>query len=496
VQPPASLEALGDPIYEAFYGLTEQPFAITTDPKFFFLSASHQRAFSELLNGLRRREGLLLLTGETGSGKTTMCRAVLEALGERTFSALILNPYMSGAEVLRIVLRDFGLVTHEELRRGALATADVAQLLDTLEGFLQSLVPLGSHAVIVLDEAQSLSPPVLDQIRLLTALEQQGQRLVQVVLCGQPTILRTLESESMYALNERITRRVALTPLPAEEVRAYIDHRLAVAGGADAVHFDAAAARLVFNLAHGLPRRVNVLCDRALQEGRIEGVNVITPELVKRAARSLAGAHDPTLVAPSEPVPVPAPAPSALPAASAASAAPASIAAAAPSFLTDLSEADDASSPAPTRRRLAIAAAGLAIVAAAVGGGYGYYAHGERSSALAAHAPTPPTRDLGEPAPPLATPPPDEFAKVMETATPRAQGPVPPALDGAQAGSTPVATPPASTNAAPVGPAAPAAQSTPASTTTPSRSTGPSSAAPANGPTPPAAEPPASTPRQ
>jgi general secretion pathway protein A len=485
VQPPASIEALGDPIYEAFYGLTDQPFAITTDPKFFFLSASHQRAFSELLNGLRRREGLLLLTGETGSGKTTMCRAVLEALGERTFSALILNPYMSGAEVLRIVLRDFGLVTHEELRRGALATADVAQLLDTLEGFLQSLVPLGSHAVIVLDEAQSLSPPVLDQIRLLTALEQQGQRLVQVVLCGQPGILRTLESESMYALNERITRRVALAPLPADEVRAYIAHRLAVAGGADAVQFDAAAARLVFNLAHGLPRRVNVLCDRALQEGRIEGVNVITPELVKRAARSLAGAHDPTLVAPSEPVPLPAPPPAPAAPPIADTPALASSTVAAPSFLSDLSEADEASA-APTRRWLALAA-GVALVAVVVGGGYAYYVRGARSSAMTARAPEPPAQDIGALAVPLAPPPPDEFARMMQPAAPRvSSSPAPAVADVAS--PTPPATPPPATAAAANAPAPEPATGAPAPAA--------SSAAPATEPTPPAAEPPPSTPRQ
>ena len=130
VQPPASLKALGDPIYEVFYGLTEQPFAITTDPRFFYLSASHQRAFTELLNGLRRRESMLMLTGDTGTGKTTLCRAVLHALGDRTFSAIILNPYMTGAEVLRIVLRDFGLVSHEELRRGGLANADVSIKLE------------------------------------------------------------------------------------------------------------------------------------------------------------------------------------------------------------------------------------------------------------------------------------------------------------------------------------------------------------------------------
>jgi general secretion pathway protein A len=302
VQPPASLKALGDPIYEAFYGLSEQPFAITTDPRFFYLSASHQRAFSELLNGLRRRESMMLLTGDSGTGKTTLCRAVLQTLGERTFSAMILNPYMAGAEVFRIVLRDFGLVTNEDLRRGALATADVPQLLDTLEGFLKSLMPLGSHAVIVMDEAQSLAPAILDQIRLLTSLEHNRQRLVQVVLCGQPGLLNTLKAEPLHALNERITRRVELSSLPLDEVTAYIEHRLGVAGGLESIRFDPAAAAAIGELSRGLPRRVNVLCDRALQEGRVEGVNVITADLVKRAARALAGVHDPTPVAPSEPV--------------------------------------------------------------------------------------------------------------------------------------------------------------------------------------------------
>lgn len=302
MQPPASLKALNDPIYEAFYGLTEQPFAITTDPRFFYLSGSHQRAYTELLNGLRRREGLLMLTGETGIGKTTLCRAVLDALGDRTFSAIILNPYMTGAEVLRIVLRDFGLVSHEELRRGGLATADIPQLLDTLEGFLQSLVPLGSHAVIVLDEAQALTPAVLDQIRLLTGLEYQGKRLVQVVLCGQPALLQTIKADSLLSLNERITRRVELMVLGVDDIRGYIEHRLGVAGGAHSVHFDPAATQAIAELSRGLPRRVNVLCDRALQEGRIEGVSVITADLVKRAARAVAGVHAPLPVLPLETV--------------------------------------------------------------------------------------------------------------------------------------------------------------------------------------------------
>lgn len=303
MQPPASLKALADPIYEAFYGLSDQPFSITTDPKFFYLSTSHQLAFSELLNGLRRREGMLLLTGETGTGKTTLCRAVLESLGQRTFGAMILNPYMTGAEVFRLVLRDFGLVSHEELRRGALASADVSQLLDTLEGFLRSLAALDSHAVIVLDEAQSLAPQVLDQIRILTALEHDNRRLVQVILCGQPGLLDTLKAEPMHALNERITRRVTLKPLEAGEVHAYIQHRLTIAGGSKAVSFDEGATRIIADLSHGLPRRINVLCDRALQEGRVESAAVITADLVKRGARAVAGVHDPVHVSVPEPAP-------------------------------------------------------------------------------------------------------------------------------------------------------------------------------------------------
>jgi general secretion pathway protein A len=372
---PSAFRSLADPIYEAFYGLTDQPFAITTDPKFFYLSASHQQAFGELLNGLRRREGVLLLTGETGTGKTTLCRAVLESLGARTFSAMILNPYMSGAEVFRIVLRDFGLVSPDDLRRGALAKADVPQLLDSIETFLRSLAAIDSHAVIVLDEAQSLSPQVLDQIRLLTALEKDNRRLVQVVLCGQPALLDTLKTGPMLALSERITRRVTLAPLGPTEVHAYIQHRLAIAGGLHSVTFGQDASRVVAELSHGLPRRINLLCDRALEEGRFDGVTVMTPELVKRAAR-LVGLQEPPPLVP-EPVPdVPeapagptAPVAAAAPAGAAASNAAAEtkpVPVAAPSLmLGGLREVSDAE-PSPRRARAVIAAAaGIAVLLAA-----------------------------------------------------------------------------------------------------------------------------------
>jgi type II secretory pathway predicted ATPase ExeA len=405
VQPPASAKALDDPIYEAFYGFTEQPFAITTDPRFFFLSEGHQYAYNELRAGLLRREGLLLVTGETGSGKTTLCRTVIQSLGERTFTAMILNPYMAGAEVLRIVLRDFGIITHEELRHGAVAKADIPQLLDTLEGFLLSLLPLDTHAVIVIDEAQSLPPIVLDQIRMLTAFEQDGKRLVQIVLGGQPTLLNTLKSEPMYALNERVTRRVVLGPLNPNEVEAYITHRLTVAGGAEAVRFQPEAARIVAELSRGLPRRVNVLCDRALQEGRIEGASVITSDLVKRAAKALAGAPapaGPVLVAPSTP--------RELPKEPARAESPLDSPLAHVPTLTFGQPAETASS---TRwRRVLLTLFGALAMAGAIG--YGYFARSLLNALEAPQPPPPPAQTLGALARPASAPGQDEVVAILE----------------------------------------------------------------------------------
>jgi len=300
VQPPDSPQSPSDPIYEAFYGLKEQPFAISTDPKFLFLSAPHRRAYEEIMNGISRDESLLLLTGETGSGKTTLCRAVIAATGDRTFSSVLHQPYMTGPEMLRLILRDFGLVSKEELRRGGLAGADVPHLMEVMETFLASLAAVQARGIVVIDEAQSLSPTLLDEVRMLTAFERNGRRLVQIILCGQPMLLNTLKTEPMYALNERITRRVVLTPLSEAEVEAYIYHRLAIAGGADKISFDRDALKLIADLSRGLPRRVNVLTDRTLQEGRLDGVTRITPVLVKRAAKALAGVHAAQVAAAAE----------------------------------------------------------------------------------------------------------------------------------------------------------------------------------------------------
>jgi general secretion pathway protein A len=397
VQPPASFRALADPIYEAFYGLTDQPFAITTDPKFFYLSTSHERAYSQLLNGLRRREGIVLVTGDTGTGKTTLCRAVLESLGSRTFASMILNPYLTAPEILRLVLRDFGLVSQEDLTRGRVAAAGTAELVAALESFLRSLSRIDSQAVIVLDEAQSLAPEVLDQIRVLTAVEQDNRRLLSIVLCGQPPLADLLDAEPLRALKERITRRVALEPLAHDEVEAYIHHRLSIVGGTNAVGFGPEAAAAVADLAGGLPRRINVVCDRALEEGRHEGVQVITADLVRRAGRSVGFAASAAPQAPaiaavsSEPTLAPA-----------------------PSLL--LGQIGDRP---PQRPWTLVAMSGAA--AALLFAGYTYYAERALSDVAVLPAPPPPA---AQDAPSSALPPPPD-AEFLRLLVPRRIGPPP-----------------------------------------------------------------------
>ena len=162
--------------------------------------------------------------------------------------------------------------------------------------------------MLIIDEAQSLAPQVLDQVRMLGGYEHEGQRLLQIVLCGQPALISTLREESLRALNERVTRRNVLMPLPPAEVEAYIRHRLEIAGGTDRVTFQPGAVWMVADLSRGLPRRVNLICDRALEEGRLAGTNDISADLIKKAARAVAG---PTVLAtqPEEPAPAPEPAP-------------------------------------------------------------------------------------------------------------------------------------------------------------------------------------------
>jgi general secretion pathway protein A len=276
-----------DVAYERFFGLREQPFALTTDPRFHYKTASHRHAFDELRHGLERGEGFLLLTGDTGTGKTTLSRAVIDSLGGRTFSAIITNPAVADAELLRVVLRDFGVVSREEMRRGQFEKADAQHLLETLDGFLRSLAPLGARAVLVVDEAQGLAPRTLEQLRVLGNIEGHGRRLLQIVLSGQRRLETTLEADEMAQLNQRVSRRVRLEPMSKDEVEQYISHRMAIAGGEAHVAFTPDAIALIHRRSSGVPRGVNLLCDRALEEASREAAPTVTATHVKRAAKAV-----------------------------------------------------------------------------------------------------------------------------------------------------------------------------------------------------------------
>ena len=274
-------------MYEEYYGFTEKPFSLTPDPKYLYKSETHANAFDLLQYAIRRREGFVVVTGDIGTGKTTLCRAILEQLDSRTFTALVLNPFITEEDLLRIVLQDFGVVSREEVKRGRLLGVSKQELIDTLNEFLLSLQPLGARALLIIDEAQNLPNRLLEQIRILSNLETEKEKLLQIVLVGQLNLQGVLRSPNMRQLDQRVSIRYELRPLTRDECAAYVAHRLSIAGGGASVTFTARALDLVHRFTGGTPRLINLLCDRSLLGGFSERTNRITPDLVKRAASSL-----------------------------------------------------------------------------------------------------------------------------------------------------------------------------------------------------------------
>jgi general secretion pathway protein A len=275
------------PMYEDYYGFIERPFSLTPDPKYLYKSESHAGAFELLRYAIRRREGFVVVTGDIGTGKTTLCRAVMEQLDRKTFTALVLNPFLSEDDLLRLILQDFGVVSREEIKRGRLTGISKQALIDTLNDFLLSLLPLGAGAVLILDEAQNLAPGLLEQIRILSNLETDKQKLLQIVLVGQLNLRDNLRSPELRQLDQRVSIRCELKPLTRDESGAYVAHRLAVAGDRAAVSFAPAALDLVHRCTTGIPRLINLVCDRALLCSYSEHSTRVFPEMVRKAATSL-----------------------------------------------------------------------------------------------------------------------------------------------------------------------------------------------------------------
>jgi len=274
-------------MYEEYYGFAEKPFSLTPDPKYLYRSQPHGDAFDLLQYAIRRREGFVVVTGDIGTGKTTLCRALLEQIDRTTFTALVLNPFLSEEDLLKRILQDFGVISREELKTGRLAGVTKQELIDTLYEFLLGLVPINASAVVIIDEAQNLPLPVLEQIRILSNLETDKEKLLQIILVGQLNLGTLLRSPELRQLDQRVSIRYELKPLDREAVAAYVAHRLTIAGGSASVMFAPKALVEVHRLSGGIPRLINLICDRALLAGYSVRANRITPEMVVHAAKSL-----------------------------------------------------------------------------------------------------------------------------------------------------------------------------------------------------------------
>ena len=265
-------------MYFDFFGLKEAPFNITPDPRFLYQSARHREAFEHLLYGIDQRKGFLVLTGEVGAGKTTVCRAVLARLPAGVRTALVLNPTLTETQLLRAILHDFGLEPRGRDRLG---------YIEQLNAFLLEQSRAGFNVALFIDEAQNLSPDVMEQVRLLSNLETDQHKLMQIVLSGQPELQARLARPELRQLRQRVMITCHLLPLSEEETAGYVRHRLAVAGAGADVGFTPDAVRLVYKHARGIPRVTNTICDRALLAGYVAGTKQVGRREVKRARAEL-----------------------------------------------------------------------------------------------------------------------------------------------------------------------------------------------------------------
>lgn len=272
-------------MYEEFYGLREKPFTLTPDPRFFFLSENHRGAYEHLLYGIKEKEGFILITGEIGAGKTSLCRALLNQLeSQGTDTALILNPTISGQELLQCILGDFGIPSSGTSKK---------DFLDALNRYLLNQQSTNRNSVLMIDEAQNLPLPLLEELRILSNLETEKEKLLQIVLLGQIELTEKLSLPRLRQLNQRISIRYHLQPLAKEEVPRYIQHRLTVAGSNGELRFSAGALREIYSYSQGIPRLINLASDRALLAGYAEQAWEIGRRTVTRGLRSLEGEEVP-----------------------------------------------------------------------------------------------------------------------------------------------------------------------------------------------------------
>lgn len=271
-------------MYATYFGLNEAPFSLTPDPRYLYLSQHHREALAHLLYGIGEGGGFVQLTGEVGTGKTTLCRCLLEQLPPQVDVALILNPRLTALELLKAICDELRIAYPPD-------TNSLKELVDKLNQYLLDAHARGRRTVLIIDEAQNLAPDVLEQIRLLTNLETATEKLLQIILIGQPELAILLDRRELRQLAQRVTARYHLRPLTQAETRAYIDHRLAVSGqkGTAYMVFTRGAVRRIYRLSGGIPRLVNIICDRALLGAYARDRNRVDNGIARRAAVEVLG---------------------------------------------------------------------------------------------------------------------------------------------------------------------------------------------------------------
>ena len=267
-------------MYEAYYSLEDPPFVLTPDPRFLLRSKGHHEILGTLLYGITSQKGLMALVGDVGTGKTTLCRALLRDLPDTVQSALVLNPHLSGVDLIGTILDDLGVERHGTTK---------GELMSTLSQYLLAAGSEGRTVLVIVDEAQQMSVESLEQIRILSNLETPTRKLLQILLVGQPELEEKLRLNELRQLDQRIGIRCYLKPLPRKETYRYVEHRMRIAGLPGALPFTRASLARIYKVSHGIPRVINLVCDRALMAGFSNRVREITPGLVTSAVRNLEG---------------------------------------------------------------------------------------------------------------------------------------------------------------------------------------------------------------
>lgn len=267
-------------MYLEYYKLRENPFNVTSDPSFLFMSKRHKEAFNHLLYGIKERKGFIEITGEVGTGKTTLCRALLNQLDQHTKAAFIFNSDLSQLQLLQAIVEDLGIKVEKKNK---------IELFGRLNSFLIEQLKKGNNVVLILDEAQNLGARTLEQMRMLSNLETEKEKLFQIILVGQPELRDKLNSPSLRQLRQRIGIRYHISPLERDEVAGYINHRLYIAGSDGSVHFTEDAIDRIYEYSGGVPRLINIVCDKALLLGFVLEAYIINSDIIEKSINEVEG---------------------------------------------------------------------------------------------------------------------------------------------------------------------------------------------------------------